>query len=92
MAYKILYHHKIKAEDFSRSDLSTKKKILDTIERRLSSEPEKYGKPLRKPLKNFWKLRIGKYRVVYKIVKDEVWILAIIRRDKVYEITLRRKF
>lgn len=90
MVYKILYHHKIQEEDFSRLDITTKKKIIETIEERLSTKPEKYGKPLRKPLKKYWKLRIGKYRVVYKIVKEEVWILAIISRDKVYDMALKR--
>jgi mRNA interferase RelE/StbE len=90
MVYKILYHHKIE-EDISRLDLSTKKKIIETIEKRLSTEPQKYGKPLRKPLKRYWKLRIGRYRVVYKILKDEIWILAIMRRDIVYKNVLGRE-
>ncbi|MEW5693758.1 MAG: type II toxin-antitoxin system RelE/ParE family toxin [Candidatus Hydrogenedentota bacterium] len=92
MTYKILYHHRVKEKDFSHLDLHTKKKIIDTIEERLSIEPEKYGKPLRKPLARHWKLRIGKYRVVYKIMKDEIWILAVIHRNNVYGTVLRRIF
>ena len=90
MVYKIFYHHKIE-EDISRLDLSTKKRIIETIEKRFSAEPQKYGKPLRKPLKRYWKLRIGRYRVVYKILKDEIWILAIMRRDIVYKNVLERE-
>ncbi len=90
MVYKIFYHHKIE-EDISRLDLSTKKRIIETIEKRLSAEPQKYGKPLRKPLKSYWKLRIGRYRVVYKILEDEIWILAITRRDIVYKNVLGRE-
>jgi len=29
-------------------------------------------------------LRVGDYRVVFKIVKEEIWILAIIHRKDVY--------
>jgi mRNA interferase RelE/StbE len=43
------------------------------------------GEPLRKTLKGYWKLRVGDYRVVFKIVKNEVWILGIIHRKHVYE-------
>ena len=47
--------------------------------------PHQYGEPLRKTLKGYWKLRVGDYRVVYKIVENEVRILGIINRKEVYE-------
>jgi mRNA interferase RelE/StbE len=90
MPFKILYHHKIKG-DLNHIDPLTKKKIIKTIEGRLSVNPEKYGKPLRKPMKRYWKLRMGKYRVVYKIARNEVLLLAILPRNKVYEIMKKRE-
>lgn len=71
-------------------DSSIKKRIFTTIESRLTTEPQQYGKPLRKPLSGYWKLRIGDYRVVYKIVKKEVWILAILHREKIYPFAIER--
>jgi mRNA interferase RelE/StbE len=41
-------------------------------------------------LKGYWKLRIGDYRVVYKIAERELRILGIIHRKKMYEEVLRR--
>jgi mRNA interferase RelE/StbE len=55
------------------------------IETRLMTAPHQYGEPLRKTLKGYWKLRVGDYRIVFKIVDHEIYILVIIHRKKVYE-------
>ena len=39
----------------------------------------------RSKVKGYWKLRVGDYRVVFKIVKNEVWIFGIMNRRDVYE-------
>ena len=49
-----------------------------------------YGEPLRKTLKGYWKLRVGDYRVVYKVEGKEVWIFAIISRKDVYKKIIKR--
>ncbi|WHZ29084.1 MAG: hypothetical protein OJF51_003884 [Nitrospira sp.] len=38
----------------------------------LTRTSHQYGTPLRKTLRGYWKLRVGDYRVVYKIEGDEV--------------------
>ena len=90
MAYKLFYHPKVKEDDLPSIDSSVKKRIFTTIKSRLTTEPQKYGKPLRKPLLRYWKLRIGDYRVVYKIVKNEVWVLAILHRERIYPLAIKR--
>jgi len=50
----------------------------------LQTAPHDYGKPLRKSLKGYWKLRVGDYRVVFKVIESEVWILGIRHRKSVY--------
>jgi len=52
--------------------------------------PQQYGKPLRKTLKGYWKLRVGDYRIVFKIMGNAIYILGIIHRKKVYEKTGKR--
>ena len=49
-----------------------------------SQSPQKNFALIRKTLKGFWKLRVGDYRVVFKVVKNDVWILGIIHRRDVY--------
>jgi mRNA interferase RelE/StbE len=58
--------------------------IKRAIEERLAAQPEAYGKPLQRTLKGYWKLRVGNFRVVFKITGDEILILAIMHRKKVY--------
>lgn len=85
MVFKVIYHPATKALDIPRLDLRLKNRIKNAIETRLAAAPHQYGEPLRKTLKGYWKLRVGDYRVVYKITGDEVWILGIIHRKDVYQ-------
>ena len=85
MTFKIRYHPDVKVIDLPLIDEQIKKRIKITIETRLMTAPHKYGKPLRKTLKRYWKLRVGDYRVVFKISDHEIYILGIIHRKKVYE-------
>lgn len=58
--------------------------VSKAIEKRLQTEPEKYGKPLRGSLKGHWKLRAGDERVVFKFSKKEILILGIFHRKVIY--------
>jgi len=88
--FTLRYHPDVKARDLPLIDAKLKNRIKTAIERRLATEPQRYGEPLRKTLRGYWKLRVGDYRVVYKIVGEEVLILGIIHRKKVYEAIEKR--
>ncbi len=85
MPYELRYHPDVKETDILLIDLRTRARIKKAIETRLTTAPQQYGEPLRKTLKGYWKLRVGDYRVVFKVVKSEVLILGIIHRKKVYD-------
>lgn len=85
MSFIIKYHPLVKDKDLPQINNRMKSRIKRAIETRLTTEPQSYGEPLRKTLKGYWKLRVGNYRVVYKISAREVTVLAIIHRKKVYE-------
>jgi len=84
MSFNITYHQDVKDIDLPKINKDIKLRIKKAIEERLMSDPLKYGKPLRKSLKGYWKLRVGDYRVVYKIEGSNVIVLAIIHRKEVY--------
>lgn len=84
MPFTLLYHPAVRDDDFLLIDKRTKERIRKAIEERLQVEPDKYGKPLRKSLKGYWKLRVGDYPVVFKIVESEIWILDVMHRKSVY--------
>ena len=85
MPFEIKYHPDVKKVDILLIDLRAKNRIKKAIETRLITAPHQYGEPLRKTLKGYWKLRVGDYRVVFKIVESEVLILGIVHRKNVYE-------
>ena len=92
MPFKLSYHPDVKKVDLPKIDAKAKAMIRRAIEERLVTHPEIYGKPLQRTLKGYWKLRVGDYRVVFKISGDEIHILGIIHRKEVYErIEKRRK-
>ena len=85
MAYTLLYHPHTAEEDLPEIPKNLRQRIARSVEERLATHPELYGAPLKGSLKGYWKLRVGDYRVVFKIVGTEVWILAIIHRKAVHE-------
>jgi len=59
--------------------------IRTAIGERLATNPVAYGKPLRGSLKGHRRMRVGDYRVVFRIVGQTVQIVAIAHRKDVYE-------
>ena len=90
MPFTLRYHPDVKARDLLLIDAKMKTRIKTAIEQRLATEPQQYGEPLRKTLRGYWKLRVGDYRVVFKIVGQEVLIFGIIHRRKVYDAIEKR--
>jgi len=78
LSFELRYHTEVRTVDIPRLDASFKESIRRAIETRLVTAPHRYGKPLKRNLKGYWKLRVGDYRVVFRIVEEDVWILAII--------------
>ncbi len=84
MHFTVHYHPAVRAEDLPLIDRRTRDRIRKAIEQRLQKAPQDYGEPLRKTLKGYWKLRVGGYRVVFKLTESEVWILGIRHRKSIY--------
>jgi mRNA interferase RelE/StbE len=84
MAYRLIYHKDVKNADLPKIDNKNKAMIKRAIEERLATQPEKYGSPLRRTLKGYWKLRVGDYRVIFKISGYDIFILGIMNRKGVY--------
>jgi len=83
MAYSIIYHAEI-AKDISGLPKNIKSRIKKAVENRLLIDLIKYGQPLRRSLQGYRKLRVGDYRVIYKIEKNNIIILKIGHRKDVY--------
>jgi mRNA interferase RelE/StbE len=62
-----------------------RERIRRAIESRLMTAPQEYGLPLRKSLRGYWKLRVGDYRVVFKVEGEVIYVLGIRHRKNIYE-------
>lgn len=80
-----IFYHTLVEDDISEIPRDWANKIKLAIENKLSTNPEMFGKPLRRSLKNYRKLRVGDYRVVFRIESKSVKIFAILHRSVVYE-------
>ena len=84
MAYKLLYHPDVLKHDLPKIPRNIKEAIRRAIETRLAEEPFMVGEPLRQSLKGHRKLRVGDYRVIYRVEGGEIIILKIGHRKEVY--------
>lgn len=85
--YKIEYLDVVVKDDIPAPPKTIKTTIKKAIEERLMPDPIGFGKPLRYSLKGHRRLRVGNYRVVYRIDADNntVVIIAIKHRKDIYE-------
>lgn len=91
MAFCVLYHPAVVSDDVPRLDPTARRRLRAAIGERLTGQPHRFGKPLRATHAGLWVLRVGSYRVVYTIERDEVWVLRIGHRSEVYSAPARRK-
>lgn len=89
MNYRPIYHYEI-SDDLADIPANIKERIRKAIETRLLIDPINYGLPLRKSLRGHRKLRVGDYRIIYRIHGKEVIILKIGHRRDVYPKILAR--
>ena len=82
VSFPLRYDPDVKSVDIPLLDAKLRTRIRKAIEMRLREAPHLYGHPLRKTLRGYWKLRIGDYRVIYRIVNKEVWVSEIYSQKK----------
>lgn len=92
--WNVKIHRLVLSEDFKSISHPDQKIILKDIRKKLTIDPESYGKPLLGELKGYWRLRVKDYRVIYRIHTETVEVLVIkvgIRRNsEVYREVLYR--
>lgn len=92
--WAVVFHADVLRKDLPHIDPSAKRQILKAIEKKLPVDPAGYGEPLHKDLFGFWKLKVGAWRVLYRIQQKKVTVFIIKigpRKDNiVYEEMLQR--
>ena len=86
--WRVVIHPLVWEEDFRRLEVQARIQIVKAIRNKLTAHPAEFGKPLSGPLRGYWRLRVGDYRVLYRIEHQRVVVLVLkigIRRDeKIY--------
>lgn len=87
MTYKIFYDLGSKKKDYEKIPPTIREIIRKAIEKKLTVDPINFGKPLRYSLKGHRRLKVGEYRVIYKIDEDKVIVIIvdIDHRKDIYE-------
>ena len=90
ITYEIIYEVAVVARDIPYLDTRIRKRVRDAVESKLASQPNLFGAALRQSLRGYRKLRVGEYRVIYRIDKKIVRVVAIGKRDTVYKFLAMR--
>lgn len=88
--YRIIYHEQVARQDIPSLSALWREKIRHAIETKLVVNPEIFGIPLRNTLKDYRKLRVGDYRVIFRIESMTVRVFAIGHRSNIYLLSNRR--
>ena len=85
--YAIFYDLGSKQKDYDKIPPTMREIIKKAIEKKLTVDPINFGKPLRYSLKGYRRLRVGDYRVIYKVDEGKVIVIIveIDHRKDVYE-------
>lgn len=84
MTWQVQFQQLVLDEDLPVLDKEARRRVLRDIRKKLTADPEAYGEPLRKELFGYWKLRVGDYRVIYRVSKSKVTVFVLkvgMRRD-----------
>ena len=82
--FTILYHPLVVRDDIPKLSVPWITRVQRAIEERLTTTPDLYGKPLRRSLRGYRKLRVGDWRIIFRIESTTVKILTIQHRSVVY--------
>ena len=90
MKWQAIYHPDVEKADLPKIPKNLQIRIKKSIELRLLQNPASSGEPLRKSLKGYKKIRVGDYRIIYRIEKSDILIFKIGHRKEVYQKTIRK--
>ena len=86
IVYKIEYLESVITDDIPKLPKVEKKRINKAIGKRLINDPVRFGKPLRYSLKGCRRMRVGHYRVIFKLETKVILIVKIGHRKEIYQV------
>lgn len=90
VGFEIAYHEAVIHKDIPRLPKVWRTVVRTAVASKLAVHPDIFGVPLRRSLKGYRKLRVGDYRIVFRIDGKTVKIFVIEHRSVVYRLALKR--
>ncbi len=86
MTYRLTYKQSAQ-DDIAKLPLTVRRTVRQAIEARIATDPIQYGKPLHFSLKGHRRIRVGDYRIIYRVDEEtkSVYIVPIGHRKDIYE-------
>lgn len=86
MAYELLWDEAA-LFDLKQLDRAGAKRLVKKVEAHMVQDPLRLGKPLHGEFKNLYRYRVGDYRVIYEVRKQQVLVIVVKvgHRKDVYE-------
>ncbi len=82
---KIRYTYKA-AKDLENLPRSVQERIVQKMRHYASQEnPLQFAEKLTEPRDGEFRFRVGDYRIIFDVAKNEIFVLAIRKRDKAYQ-------
>ncbi|BFD47308.1 type II toxin-antitoxin system RelE family toxin [Wolbachia endosymbiont of Dactylopius coccus] len=87
MGYTIIFLDNVLEKDLPDLPKTVRLRVINAINERLTVDPINLGEPLYHSLKGRRRLRVGDYRVIYRVNQSEhiVVITEIGHRDNIYK-------
>lgn len=64
-------------KELDKLDRSEARRILNYLQDRVARDPKALGEPLRGTLSEFWRYRVGDYRVLCLLVDAEIQVIVV---------------
>jgi mRNA interferase RelE/StbE len=85
--FEIRYHDRVTSDDLPNLPSAMRSRVRAAIEQGLMVDPISFGKPLRYALRGHRRLRVGDWRIVYRVdvAQRVVFVVAIDHGKDVYD-------
>lgn len=85
MAWRISFTPQAE-KDLAKVDRQEARRIRAFLRERVAPDPKAHGSPLKGQLREFWRWRVGAYRILARIEDDQLLVLVVEvgHRSKIY--------
>lgn len=75
--YSVFIDELVFEKDIKKISQPDKQRIFRAIRNKLTTSPQEFGEPLRGEFSSLRKLRVGPYRIIYKIEPEKIQVYVI---------------